>query len=100
MISRLGIPHDGQLFPSTLSRHHVQERHGVHGHLQRLLPAEPAHARAHISAAALHSHLTQGRRLASLEKCALPFQGVLCKCQLVWFPIEMGLLATGRLTVH
>ena len=41
-----GKLHNGQLFPSTLSRRRVQERHGVHGHLQRLPPAEPAHARA------------------------------------------------------
>ena len=52
----------------------------------------------HIPAAALHSHLTQGRRLASLEKCALTFQGV------VQMP-AVGLFmrwhcATGRLLLH
>ena len=40
-------------------------------HLLSLLMQE-----LHIPAAALHSHLTQGRRLASLEKCALLVQGV------------------------
>ena len=52
----------------------------------------------HIPAAALHSHLTQGRRLASLEKCGLPLQGF------VQMPADGFFVGwhfvTGRLLLH
>ena len=78
------LSHDSQAKAASAA---MQERHGVHGHLQRLLPAEPPHARAQdlICSAALPPDAESQAGCPREVRCScIQCPNLAVICQLMW----------------